>query len=835
MTARVPDAIAVAPRAASAFPGRYAEPALTAHHETHLDPRSLELLELPQVRDSIALQAASTAGRARLARWSPFRERDQRARETACLADAIRRSREPGAWCEVGRGELAALVEQGARAALDGPALVEILSWLDAAVSTAAAWNDMPVGERHPALAARVRELVIPGGLRNRLAAALDADGRLRDAATPLLGRVRGERAAGERALEHQLERWARGFGADAYVTRHAERFVAMVPAAGFVRRRGIVHDQSGSGQSLLVEPFEACEANNRLIEQHAQELEEERRILRELAAEVAAAAPELKLLEDVLVHLDTLRARALWANDLGAIALDPAGIELRLREARHPLLALRARRDGGEVVPLDLDLGGSEGEPSGGEDAGGSSTDARLLLVSGPNMGGKTVLLKTVGLAVACAHAGLPVLAREGSRIPELDDALVDLGDEQSIEQGLSTFAGHLRVLARMAREAGPRTLVLADELGAGTDPEEGAALARALLEHLAAVGAWGVVTTHLGSLKRLAAEVSGLVNGSLEFDTATLTPRHRFLPGVPGSSHALSVAERLGFPQPLLRRAHALTPDSTLALERLTSELAETTRRAAAAATAHEAARREAQAAAESHRQATETARREAGELRQRLGREAQALLARARELWQTVQREARRSDKTRAGAERLRVEMQGIERDVESLAGPVEAPAAAGQVAPETLTPGMRVRVADLGVDAEVAAAPDPDGRVQLRRGSWNIQSHVSRLAPATSGTAPAEGPVRAAWALPEEAAARELDLRGMEVAEALAALDGGLDRAMLAGLGEIRVVHGVGRGVLRAAVEKHLRQHPQVSEQRLGLVGEGGRGVTVVRLR
>jgi DNA mismatch repair protein MutS2 len=481
------------------------------------------------------------------------------------------------------------------------------------------------------------------------------------------------------------------------------------------------------------------------------------------------------------------------------------------------------AEREGGRaVVPLDLELG----------------QGARVLLVSGPNMGGKTVVLKTAGLAVALSHAGFAVTADEGSAVPEIANVVVDLGDEQSVDQGLSSFAAHLRVLGRMAEAAGPGSLLLCDELGAGTDPEEGAALGRALVEHFAERGAWCIVTTHLGSLKRLAGQVPGVVNGSLEFDEESMSSRYRFLPGIPGASHALAVAGRLGFPPALLGRARELTPDESRALERLIAELNESNRRLRDEAEGLAVARREAEEAAAGHRAALEESRATLGEQRLRITREGEVLLGRARELWQTVQREARRDEKTRADAGRLREEIRALEREHDALRGAAEPE---GQpVPPAAIAAGQRVRVIDLGVEAEVVSGPDAEGRVRLRRGSWNIESHASRLgaaAPArsasTSGSAAVARP-GATWSGSDEAPPLEVDLRGMESGEALAALDAGLDRAVLAGLSELRIVHGIGRGVLRTAVERHLRGHPQVASQRLGLVNEGGRGVTVAKL-
>lgn len=791
-----------------------------------MDDHSLHLLEFPRVTAAVAERATCEAARTALLAARPIADRAALARECERLAQAIRRAGEPGEWVTTGRGSLVAMIggTDDRSEPLDGPALVEVLSWLDAAIATRAAWTDEAVRRRAPALAEVVDGVPELGALRERLDAALDPDGRVKDSASPALKRLRGELAAGEKQLARQLERWAAGFGETAYVTRHGDRFVALVPAAGFPRRRAVVHDVSGSGQSLFVEPLEACEANNRLLEVRAAAEEEERRILRELARAVADAGEALLALERALAHLDGLRARALWARDLGGTAVTPGGTSLKLVRARHPLLAMAEREGGRAVVPLDLVLG-----PGG-----------RVLLVSGPNMGGKTVVLKTAGLAVALSHAGFAVTADEGSAVPEIASVVVDLGDEQSVDQGLSSFAAHLKVLGRMAEAAGPESLLLCDELGAGTDPEEGAALGRALVEHFAEKGAWCIVTTHLGSLKRVAGEVGGVVNGSLEFDEVAMTSRYRFLPGIPGASHALAVAGRLGFPRDLLDRARELTPDESRALERLIAELNDSNRRLREETAGLAAARREAEAAAVAHAAALEESRVTLSEQRQRVTREGEVLLGRARELWQTVQREARRDEKTRADAGRLRDEIRALEKDHDALRAADEP--ATPVAPPATIAVGQRVRVVDLGVEAEVVSGPDAEGRVRLRRGSWNIESHADRLAEiaATKGT-PAKGTgagaarPAASWSASDEAPPLEVDLRGMESIEALAALDLGLDRAVLAGLSELRIVHGVGRGVLRAAVERHLRDHMQVASQRMGLVNEGGRGVTVATLK
>ncbi len=799
-----------------------------------MNVHALELLEFPRVVADVALRAECDGARAAVAEAHPIADAATRARECALLAEAIRRTGEPGNWLAVGTGELLGWLDDATRS-LGVEGLLEIASWLEAGTRTRAAWNEAGSEERHPGLFVIASGLPALEGLAATLRTSLDPDGRVSDAASPALRRARAELANGERDVQNRLERWSKGFGESAYVTRHGDRFVALIPGAGFPRSRGIVHDVSRSGQSLFVEPIELCDANNHLLEQRAIVSEEEQRIVRELVAAVREAEDPIRSLERDLTHLDTLRARARWAAEHRAIAIAPGGDRLRLGSARHPLLAAA----GIAVVPLDLDL-----------DRSGT-----LLLVSGPNMGGKTVLLKTVGLAVALAHAAFPVAAAEGSVVPEIDTIEADLGDEQSLDRGLSTFAAHLKALDEMARAAGPRTLLLADELGAGTDPEEGAPLGRVLIEHFAERGAWGVVTTHLGSLKLLAGTVPGVVNGSLEIDTAKMAPTYRFIRGVPGASHALAMAERLGFDRTLIERARGHVRSESATLERVLQDLQGLRRTMDAEMEKLAAARTEAEAAARDHREAAEASRQALDQVTRRLTRESEVLLSHARELWQNVQREARRADKTRADAASLKAQVEAVEREGEILRSSgreaydalgVEGEGPRAALRPEDLVPGRRVRVIELGMDAEIEGVPDAEGNIRLRRGSWTIQSHVSKLEPALPpavkpgarggrGAAAAESKAPLATWDSGDAIPLEVDLRGREADEALRMLDQALDRAVLGGLSELRVIHGIGRGVLRAAVERHLKGHAQVSSLRMGVVGEGGRGVTVAQLR
>jgi DNA mismatch repair protein MutS2 len=810
-------------------------------------PHSLELIEFPRVTGAIAARAACPRARERLSGASPIAQASRR--EIACerLAEAIRRQREPEPWCFAAPSALGEALSAEVNEPFEPADFAVVADWLDSGARTRAAWASEDLVERFPRLAKLAGALPALEALQDQIASTLDADGRVKDGASRTLGRARRGIAEGERDLHRQLERWAAAHGGgDSYVTRAGDRFVALVPASSVARRSAIVHDSSNSGQSLFVEPLEACEPNNRLIELRAEAAAEERRILRELGLVVRAAAPELETLEDTLATLDALRACAVWAVELGGVAITPGGDTLRLVRATHPLLAMAARRASAreseiaptevheparaagegvsKIIPLDLELG----------------ADGRLLLVSGPNMGGKTVLLKTVGLAVALAHAGLPVLAAEGSAVPVFSDLRADLGDEQSVDRGLSTFAAHLLALKAMAEVAAPDVLLLADELGAGTDPEEGAALGRVLVEHAASKRAWGVLTTHLGSLKRVASEVPGVVNGSLEFDLETLTSRYRFRRGVPGASHALDVASRLGFPEALIERARSLTSDESRALERLLAEvgdaLAETERERERAALARKAA----DAEAAGHREAAEAVKRSLAELRRRLTAESDVLLARARELWQTIQREAKKRDKSRAEVQALAHRWTGSSAELPRSRPPPRCRRSgcpSRHPRPRRRSRSRRARACASPTWASTPSwsrAPTASGRVQLRKGA--LRHHIAReqlrSAEARARTRPrrrpatTSPPTRRRPSRPTCAGSRSWTRSARWTTPSTG-------RALRAHRGADHPRHRHGRASRRRAEASQGASPGGIPA--LGERYEGGRGVTVARLR
>lgn len=791
-----------------------------------IDERDLDRLEFDAVRRHLAQHAASEGGRALALSLAPADAKTARERLEA-LAEAKARAAEHGDGPTPGVHSVASSLEK-ARAGrrLEGTALWQLGALLGAAAVLRRHWSDPPV--RAARTRAALARLVPLDDLERVLARSVAEDGSLLDGASRTLGQLRERLRGLQRAARERLERLSRALGSEGISTVREDRYVLSLRADRFDRSRGIVQDVSASGVTLFVEPFELVPVNNELREVAAAAGEEERRILDELTARVAERAEELAGIEAGVAELDELMARVRLSRALLATTpgLEEGCERLRLRAARHPLLWLQeggavhpegARR---RVVPFDLEL----------------SAPGRVLLVSGPNMGGKTVLLKAVGLAVVMALAGLDVCAAEGAVLPAVRRVLTDVGDQQSLADHLSTFAGRCLRLDAMIRAAEPATLCLVDELGSGTDPEEGTALGRALLEHLGEHGAWAVATTHLGGLKVLAAERPQVVNASLAIDAGELRPLYELQVGVPGASYGLATARRLGLAEPVLARAEAALADGALGLERLLAELALELRWTKEQRERLLAREREWEA-----RSAAEGALREAARTREeeRLERqlaELQVLEARARELVRQADREWRRAGE--AGTARQTAALRGAVREIAAESDRHRAalrgtPAAApvGELAA-----GQQVRHRGLALDMQVVEGPRPDGSVVLARGAWRVTARPEELAPAAGGPGGTEATGRTPLhqVRVERAAPWEVDLRGQFVDEALRALDTALDRAVLAGHAEFRVIHGVGSGALERAVRHHLQGHALVKAHRLGGHGEGGRGVTVVEL-
>ncbi|HWM86933.1 MAG TPA: Smr/MutS family protein [Kofleriaceae bacterium] len=692
--------------------------------------------------------------------------------------------------------------------------------------------------ERAPRLFRRAEAVAALGHVFHPILDAFDEAGRLHDHASDELAarrkhaaHVRGELDRRARDLLDD-RRWADALQ-DRFFTQRDERCVLPIKVEARSRVRGIVHGTSHSGQTVFIEPEALVELGNQLVlAQHAV-ADEERRILAQLSSYVAEDAEPLLRALDVAAELDAIAAAADQADALSATApaIDPDG-GFDLQRARHPLMELGGR----PCVPNDVRMARGVG-----------------LVVSGPNAGGKTVSLKTTGLAVLMARAGLHVAAGPASSLPWIERVESDIGDPQSLEKDLSTFSGHLVRLAGMLRSAGPRTLVLLDELCVGTEPEQGAALAQAVLEALVGRGAQVMVATHYERLKALAATDPRFANASVGFDLDAMLPTFQLHLGVPGTSGALALARRLELDGELVARAETLLGARRADIEELLVALADERERLSAERAELDDTRAEADRALAAAQLAEERARERERKVREGSHDEAVAALRDARreldELRVAVRRRKRSSGTGAPAATDVRE--LGAEVDAAAARIAAHAPAravAAGEAAPDPseLRPGVEVRVVPLSATGAVVS-PAENGRVAVQIGALRTTVSVADVrlvsrreqrreqrgprpgrAAVTTVTAPNEG--RALRRSPDAT----LDLRGDRVDDALSALDRFLDDSMRASREVVFVIHGHGTGALRNAIRQHVGAHPAVSQFRPGEQSEGGDGVTVAWL-
>jgi DNA mismatch repair protein MutS2 len=783
-----------------------------------MDSRSIALLEFPQVRERLADLTQFGPSRRRAEALEPSsdavivaRGLDETDQARALLEDrpgvGIGSAHDIGPW-----------VERAARGGrLDPAHFLEIAETLDATARLATSLAD----ERRPLLRDLGRELHPLPGLRSTLARSFDPVGELLDTASPRLG---GLRAAVRVAYDRLRRRLDALVGAELgsalqepIVTLRNGRYVVPVKAEARSRVKGIVHDASGSGQTLFVEPLVAVELGNAWREAQVAEHEEIARILDELSALVGANAPALRETLAALARFDFWAAKAQLAGDMGAVRAETTDrAEIELLSARHPGLT-------GRVVPIDVRLG-----------AGYTA-----LVVTGPNTGGKTVTLRTLGLLALMHQAGLHIPAAAGSRLPVLGDVLADIGDEQSIAQSLSTFSGHLRSIVRIVEEAGPGTLVLLDELGAGTDPTEGSALAQALLDHFIAAGALVAATTHYAELKAYAHTTSGARNAAVEFDLETLSPTYRLTIGLPGGSQAFAIAERLGLPDTIVADARSRLTESQRTFEATLAAIRETegaTSDALERARAAEARATDALRVAEEERR---RARRERDEAVRAARSEAERLVDELRDEVRATKRTLERETVTAPALDAALERAEGtLARLPEAEAPvPVEQPAE-----PHTWRIGERARSTSAGWEGRIAALERGGRRVTLETGGMRVTVAADDLVPAVEtgsragsdegGEAPSN--IAALRLGRATAVASSLDLRGARVEEALETLDRYLDDAALAGLSRVTIIHGLGTGALRDAVRAEAGGHPLVKSIRPGERGEGGDGATLVEL-
>ena len=608
----------------------------------------------------------------------------------------------------------------------------------------------------------------------------------------------------------------------DAVVSLRNGRYVVPVRAEYRGEVGGVIHDVSSSGATVFVEPTAVVEANARIMQLRAQEQEEITRILSAFSAQVGSLEPQFSCSYDAMLKIDLLLAKARLAIEQGAFM--PAvsdTIHFKLNKARHPLI------DKKKVVPVDIALG----------------DEYDTLVITGPNTGGKTVSLKTAGLLNAMAQYGFLIPAHESSVVCNFREYLVDIGDEQSIEQSLSTFSGHMKRISGILELAGHGTLTLLDELGAGTDPAEGAALAVSILEQLRRQGSLLMATTHYAEMKVYALETPGVVNASCEFNVETLMPTYKLSVGVPGKSNAFLISSKLGIPQNIIDAARSHMSNDDKRLDSVLAQLDDLKLQLKVAQGDAEKARYEAE-------HALESAEKKRDELIKKGEQELEDARRRAHDLMQNVQNEAyaltdelrriQKDEKTNAAQRAVRAR-EIARKDTETLLKKTDSkPKPAREFVPlKEVQIGQEVLIAELNQLATVTARPDRNGMVEVRAGIMKTKVPLSGLcAPDKMDKRPAREPRRSSTRVQldkSRKASMEINLLGYTVDEALAEVDKFLDSGMLRGQQTLYIIHGNGTGALRTAIQKHLRTHKAVKSFRPGRYGEGENGVTVVELK
>jgi DNA mismatch repair protein MutS2 len=801
-----------------------------------LSQATAQALEFPSLLAVVSRFAASDLGRDRVLALRPFADEGELRLRRVLFEEASRLVGGGGLVpdFEVPLGDLLVRLTSG-RPPVEGLDLVRLAD-LGRATRAASARIREAVPPC-PTLETLARELPDLDPLLRKIERTLDRRGEVREDASPRLAALRRQIRSTRDQIYRELGEYVAGHKeelSEETIPLRGGRLVLMLQSGAKGRSAGLVHGRSSTGRSFYFEPLHVVETNNTLQQSVEDEEAERRRILVELIDAARASLPALSEHSRFLAELDLLQAAVRFGDRCGG-SLPEIGArhDLRLLAARHPLLdpclaeireeALGQAGHSGDIVPLDIELAGGR----------------RILVVTGPNAGGKTVSLKTAGILALLAQCGLPVPAAPGSRVPFLRRLVATVGDEQDLLADRSTFSGRLLRLKEAWEGAGPDSLILLDELGSGTDPEEGAALAVALLEGLLEKGSLGVITTHLAQLAAAALELSGATCAAMEFDPNTGRPTFRLVPGPPGGSEALALARRLGLPAEWLDRAEARLGSEHRDLRRLIAEV-----------------ERVRQELAET-RDRLEVEHADAEKLRRRLADERAALEEERRSVGRKLKGEL--EDFRRQTAERLRREEDRLRERFEEgrrrgLAAEAvqtlfsEAPAF---VEPEPEVSGPLVvgePVRHLGLGWQGTLEKLEDGRAEVLVRGKRVRCRPEELAPAPGGTSarkergPAPRETRPASALAtrgdvDEATAvpPEINLIGMRVEPALEQLDSYIDQALLASRKQVRVVHGHGSGRLRQAVREHLRGHRGIAEIRSGAPNEGGDGATVVTFR
>lgn len=792
---------------------------------------TLDVLEFDTIREMLAERTVSAIGHARAQALMPgadltvIQARLQTVTEMRALLDRD----------EVvplrGIKDIRSALEQAGitGSALDPEVLLDVASTLQVSRTMHAFGKRIQQQRPSPHIAALASGLGDFQSIEKAIHQALDPDGSIRDHASPALRRIRQAQQTMRDRTREQLNRFIQSdTGSKALqepvMTMREGRYVVPVRTDHRARVRGVVHDQSASGATIFIEPMAVVDLNNQLRELTVEERREIDRILRALTDQIRDQAEAIGGAVDLLGRLDYYHATGLLSRDLHAAhpRLNTQG-HIVLRHARHPLLTPLS--DTEEVVPLTLEVGG----------------EASTLLITGPNMGGKTVALKTVGLLTIMAQAGLHIPADDDAELSVFEQIFADIGDEQSIQANLSTFSSHLRHIVTILEEANDRTLVLLDELGSGTDPTAGAAIGMAILEHLTDRQVITVATTHYGTLKEFATRTDGVENGSMVFNVDALTPTYRFRQGIPGASYAVEIGQRLGMPEEVLHRATALIGEDERRLDEVIIELDKERERQHIARKEADVLRSQLDQLKQDYHEKITAYRGKEQTLMDKARGDADRLLREAQATMERTVAEIREEQASRASikeAQETIKDQRALLKDLLDTA-PTPTPTAAKPSASpvKAITVGDQVWVETLQQSGMVLQDQGNRLRVQAGRLEMTVRRDDVRL---QIQDADQPKKIPKAHKAPvqihtTQKTTQELNVRGFRVEEALDAVDRYIDQAAIDDCSEVRILHGKGTGALSSAIKKFLLHHDLVKSTRFAPQREGGTGVTLVEMK
>ncbi len=784
-----------------------------------MNERALRVLEFTKIRDMLSAYALSEPGKALCRELKPladFKEVNQALDETE---EAVVTLTYLGGNPLVGFTDVTeylSLAEKGAT--LSQKALLMVAETLRAA--RAARSSLVTEKENTPIITAMASRLQPLKTLEQDITEAILSEEEISDQASPLLADIRRHIRQVNDRIREKLNAMAHGAGYSKYlmesiVTVRNGRYVLPVKAEARANVPGLIHDQSSTGATLFIEPLAVVEMGNELKEWHMKERDEIERILSALSQQVADSASMISQNLAILAHLDFVFAKGVLSREMDCVRpkMNEEG-KINLVRVRHPLIPRV------QVVPCSLWLG----------------DDFTSLIITGPNTGGKTVTLKTLGLMTLMAQSGLHIPGAIGTELSTFEEVYADIGDEQSIEQSLSTFSSHMTNIVSIMNAVTPRDLALFDELGAGTDPTEGAALAQVILNALLKIKTRTAATTHYSELKAYALSTRGVENASVEFDVATLRPTYRLSIGVPGKSNAFEISRRLGLPEYLIEEAKDLLSHDTIRFEDVIAnaeyhrQIAEKERQLAEEARAETVRlRNEAEKLyrdmEEKKEQSTRKAKDEARRIMEKARRDSESIL---RDLKEMKKSASIQDHEVNALKKRL-------EDGIDSLSEGLKQPGSLLSEPPKTVKAGDLVEITHLNTRGTVLAPPDSKGEVQLQAGIMKLKANLSQLRLVEQPREKKPPKVSVSSAAPVQSVSMSCDVRGMTLDEALDEVALYLDQAGRAGLHEVTIVHGKGTGVLREGIQKALKSYPNVKSYRRGRYGEGEEGVTVVELK